>query len=110
MTTEELKKFEESLLALRDQLSHEIKDLIRGGTDLGDSGDEEEESDESEEAGITHEEAIVLKDRLHRVLDALERIKAGTYGACESCHGPMGNDMLEADPESRMCAACKAKG
>ena len=108
MTTEDLKKFEESLLALRDQLSHEIKDLIRGG-DLGDSGDEEEEADEAEEAGIAHAETIVLKDRLHRTLDALERIKAGTYGMCESCHGQISHELLEADPESRECGACKAK-
>ena len=105
MTTEDLKRFEESLLALRDQLSHEIKDLIRGA-DMGhDAGDEEEAADHDEEAGIAHAEAIVLKERLHRTLDALERIKAGTYGSCEGCGGAVGHDMLEADPESRMCAA-----
>ncbi len=109
MTTEELKKYEESLLILRDQLSHNIKDIIQG-TDLGDSGDEEEESDETEERGIANAETIVLKDRLHRVLDALDRIKAGTYGTCELCHGSIGHAVLEVDPESRECAACKTKG
>jgi DnaK suppressor protein len=109
MTTEETRHYEESLLALKDQLSHEIKDVIQG-TDLGDNAGDGGDlaSDEVEERGIAHAEAIALKDRLHRVMDALERIKAGTYGTCESCKGAIGREILEIDPESRLCKACKA--
>lgn len=107
MTTEETAKFEESLLALRDQLSHEIKDVIQG-TEMGEGEDAgDTETDESEERGIAHAEAIALKDRLHRVLDALERVKAGTYGTCELCGGAIESAILEIDPESRACMACK---
>ncbi len=109
MNTEELKKFEESLLALRDQLSHEIKDLIVGADMGNDAGDDDEEVDKAEEAGIASAEALVFKERLHQVLDALERMKAGTYGTCESCGGAIGYDVLEVDPESRECKVCKAK-
>lgn len=108
MDTENRKNHEESLLALRDQLSHEIRDIIRGG-ELGDDSDQADiEADESEERGIANAEAIALKDRLHGVLDALERIKAGTYGVCEGCKGTISDDVLEAAPESRLCKACKA--
>ncbi len=109
MNTEELKKFEESLLALRDQLSHEIKDLIVGADFGNDAGDDDEETDKAEEAGVASAEALVLKGRLHQVIDALDRMKAGTYGTCESCGLVVGGDVLEADPESRECKACKAK-
>jgi len=108
MATENGKNHEESLLALRDQLSSEIKDIIRGG-ELGDDSDQADiETDESEERGVANAEAIALKDRLHSVLDALERIKAGTYGVCEACAGAISDDVLEAAPESRLCKACKA--
>ena len=108
MAMENEKNHEESLLALRDQLSHEIKDIIRGG-ELGEDSDQADiEADESEERGIANAEAIALKDRLHSVLDALERVKAGTYGVCEGCKGVIGADVLEAAPESRLCKACKA--
>src|SRR3954451_12877920 len=34
---------------------------------------------------------------------ALERIEAGTYGACERCGKPIGEDRLEAIPYATLC-------
>ena len=106
MKPEELKKYETILLDLQSTLSREIKEVIRGA-DMGEMGNRDEEADATEESGIAHAEQIALKGRLHAVLDALERVKAGTYGVCGKCGGAISADVLEAAPESLYCAACK---
>ena len=109
MNTETMKKYEEKLLALRDELSREIKDVIKD-TDMGNDVDGgTEETDESEERGTAYAAQITLKDRLHDALDALLKIKSGMYGICEKCGGEIGADVLDAAPESRECKACKTK-
>ncbi|MSR73822.1 MAG: hypothetical protein EXS60_02100 [Candidatus Pacebacteria bacterium] len=104
---DELKKYETILLDLQALLSKEIKDVIRAGNDMGEIGNRDEEADETEESGIAHAEQITLKGRLHAVLDALERVKAGTYGTCLKCSGAISHDVLDAVPESLYCAMCK---
>jgi RNA polymerase-binding transcription factor DksA len=42
--------------------------------------------------------------------DALGRVKTGTYGECESCGGPVGQQRLRALPEARLCQSCIAAG
>ena len=107
MTHDDSKKYEAILLELQATLSKEIKDVIRGGNDMGEMGNRDEEADETEESGIAHAEQIALKGRLHAVLDALERVKAGTYGVCLKCGNAIGADVLDAVPESLYCVACK---
>lgn len=107
MKEDDVKKYEAILLGLQADISKEIKDVIRGGTDMGETGNRDEEADATEEAGIAHAEQIILKGRLHAVLDALERIQVGTYGVCVKCGSGIGTDVLDAAPESVYCAACK---
>ena len=38
--------------------------------------------------------------------DAIDRIKAGTYGICGSCDQPIGADWLTATPYASDCPAC----
>jgi len=45
-------------------------------------------------------------DRLNQVLEALDRIKSGTYGICKSCRTPIPFRRLEIVPETTMCIAC----
>lgn len=107
MTQDDFKKYETILLDLQAALSKEIKDVIRGGNDMGEIGNRDEEADETEESGIAHAEQIALKGQLHAVLDALERITAGTYGTCLKCGGAISHEVLDAAPESLYCAGCK---
>lgn len=107
MKEDDLKKYEAVLAELQVNLSKEIKEVIQGGSDMGEIGNRDEEADETEESGIAHAEQIVLKGRLHAVLDALERIKAGAYGVCMKCGSVIGADVLTAAPESVYCAGCK---
>ncbi|MBO0713935.1 MAG: TraR/DksA C4-type zinc finger protein [Acidimicrobiales bacterium] len=37
---------------------------------------------------------------------ALDRLKAGTYGTCEGCGGPIPSQRLEIIPASRLCVEC----
>lgn len=39
---------------------------------------------------------------------ARERVRAGTYGSCESCDGPIAVARLEARPIARTCLQCAA--
>lgn len=47
--------------------------------------------------------AAYLTELLAEVDAALERLNAGTYGICESCHDPIEKDRLLADPLVRFC-------
>lgn len=40
---------------------------------------------------------------------ALARLEQGTYGECEICHQPIGDDRLEAVPAARFCVEHQAE-
>jgi sigma-B regulation protein RsbU (phosphoserine phosphatase) len=44
-----------------------------------------------------------LRELLDEVDSALERMKAGTFGICETCHDPIEKDRLITDPLVRYC-------
>jgi RNA polymerase-binding protein DksA len=54
---------------------------------------------------------LALRERAERALadvdDALERIAAGTYGACTSCGRPIAPERLEALPWAAHCIDCQ---
>jgi RNA polymerase-binding protein DksA len=47
-----------------------------------------------------------LQQHLTEIDAAQQRVDAGTYGACETCGGPIGCDRLEARPTARTCIRC----
>ena len=49
------------------------------------------------------------QDIVFEIDEALNRIKIGTYGACESCAGPIEKARIRALPYSRMCIGCQSK-
>jgi RNA polymerase-binding transcription factor DksA len=44
-----------------------------------------------------------IESELHDVELALRHLDEGTYGRCEQCHEPIGDDRLEAIPAARFC-------
>ena len=68
----------------------------------------------SQAAAATHvfeqQRDLALRDReraqLRQVEDALERLDAGTFGACRSCGRPIGAERLEAIPWAALCIDC----
>jgi DnaK suppressor protein len=55
-------------------------------------------------------EALVRQAQHHleEVNAALSRLDAGTYGTCEVCGTPIGEERLEARPAARVCILCAA--
>ena len=50
------------------------------------------------------------RDRLAEVDAALVRLDAGSYGSCERCGRPIGEERLDARPETRLCIDCARLG
>lgn len=111
--------------ALKEKLELEKKTLVEELSGLGildtatnewratpvrEAG-ESEESDENDLATIAEgfEErssmTSVLQTRWHDVTDALAKMTAGTYGACEQCNNPIEEERLHANPAARTCIA-----
>lgn len=91
---------------------------------LGDARESEEVS-LSELSTIDQHQADVGTEMFHREADlsileqveaelvdverALERLEAGTYGTCEACGRPIGEERLEALPATRFCVDDQAQ-
>jgi DnaK suppressor protein len=56
-------------------------------------------------------DALLRRAREHLAeVDAAEaRLDAGTYGVCEGCGGPVGDERLEARPSARACIRCASR-
>ncbi len=71
-------------------------------------GKREEEATETLEL----EKRLTLENRIRQELStiehALEKIKNGTYGTCDSCGKPIDPARLEALPQANQCMDCKA--
>ncbi|HVP58506.1 MAG TPA: TraR/DksA C4-type zinc finger protein [bacterium] len=68
--------------------------------DLVSASVEKEKAFESGEAGV---------NAMREIATALERLKGGTYGACERCGKPIGFKRLQAMPSARLCVKCKTR-
>jgi len=49
------------------------------------------------------------REKLAEIEDSLEGIGNGTYGFCESCEEPIGEERLIVMPFTKVCIECKAK-
>lgn len=86
---------------------HDLDDLLHTSEGAG---------DDQADAGATalereQEMSIVnnTRDMLEQSVDALRRITAGTYGACQSCGQGIGRARLLAFPRANLCVACKQR-
>jgi DnaK suppressor protein len=92
------------LAAERERLTSELAALgvDRGTFDEGfaDSGQV------TAERGEVDALAGSLRETLGDIDNALEKIDKGTYGICERCGKPVGEDRLAAMPAARLCIQC----
>jgi DnaK suppressor protein len=100
--------------ALEDQqsaLRREIEDLgadpdadeVAFEADAGFS----DRSHSTEERGRVIAVGRALRSNLREVERALAKLDAGTYGTCERCGNPIGDERLEAIPWAPLCIDCK---
>ena len=107
-TLEELKV---KLLKTEKDLEAELKGL-EGVPEMGSDVEgeaAEEEADEAEEYSGNLGVKDSLKERLQNVKSALQEMEEDSYGKCKKCGMDIELEVLNVDPESRLCKACKTK-
>jgi DnaK suppressor protein len=75
-----------------------------------DSNADDEHDPEGATIGFERAQLTALlaraRERIAEVDDALRRVDAATYGVCERCGQPIGDERLAARPFARFCMAC----
>lgn len=117
MANRDMKRFEGLLRARRKEVLAELSDLeevylgknqretsgdVSGySTHPADMGSDEAMRDAAFSRGEAGGRAVEEID------EALERIKSGEYGRCESCGAEIPDARLEVIPEARLCIRCQ---
>jgi DnaK suppressor protein len=107
LTEKQIERFKEVLEEEQKKLAIEVekKEIP---TEFGDeTGNFDSDADEAEELENELSVGDTLRERLTQVEEALARIEAGTYGICEECGRIIEDKVLEAAPESILCAEDK---
>lgn len=108
MNQDQLRTYKDKLEKERTLLLAEIK-RSEQPADFGDDIDDfEEDTDKTEDFSNRMAIAGDLKRRLDEIDVALSKIRNGTYGICEKCGGPIGEDVLSISPEAPLCKSCQA--
>jgi RNA polymerase-binding transcription factor DksA len=95
------------LTAERERVSGQLREL---GVDRSTYDDGFADSGQvTAERGEVDALVGTLRETLADVDAALDKIEAGTYGACESCGGPIPDARLEAMPTARLCISCASQ-
>ena len=117
ITSDQLSHFKNKLEDEKALLEEELQRLgTRNPSNPSDwmpskPGDEEFGADKSDNADIIEEEGennaslSELEVRLMHVINALNKITAGTYGVCEVSGHDIEIERLEANPAARTCKA-----
>jgi DnaK suppressor protein len=110
--------------AVRDRLAAEhastttqIADLARdlGGIIEASAASNSDDEHDPEGSTIAFERAQVTallsraRERLADLDRAFDRLREGTYGACEGCGEPIAVERLAARPAARTCITCAAR-
>jgi RNA polymerase-binding transcription factor DksA len=116
MTGEEIDRYRDKLLSLRDRLTADVSQLSSealrqtGGEAAGSlSNTPLHLADLGSDTFAEHVTLGMLENErqaLQEVGDALARITQGTFGRCERCHGEIAKERLQALPYMRFCVAC----
>ncbi len=117
MKEEFIKERERELLKDKRRITSELEEIAKRGEIEGDYRAQFPEygsKDDENAAEVTdYEENLDLEHNLELLLQgikrALERIKKGTYGICESCKKEIDPARIKAFPAATLCLQCKTK-
>jgi DnaK suppressor protein len=110
-TQKELADYEARLKGLLAVLTGDIDKLEQEA--LGERATAQDASSEGGADSYFQEFSLELLERdestVREVLNALERIKSGSFGLCESCEAPILKERLKLVPHARNCIECQRK-
>jgi DnaK suppressor protein len=105
-----LLRLHKSLLSRRSDIRKKLADELDGLRNLNNAAVGGDSADVAFESG-TEEMASQLAEldarELHQIERALQRLKQGTYGLCESCGCKIPVGRLNALPYTTLCIACQ---
>jgi RNA polymerase-binding protein DksA len=111
LTAKDLEEFKHSLLKARAVLSGDLSQLHEEAFGQNGNVDASESKAGDTADGYYQEFNLQLLERdeetLQQVLEALERVDAGTYGQCEACENAIAKERLRAVPHARYCIDCQ---
>jgi RNA polymerase-binding transcription factor DksA len=107
----------DALIADRAATERRIVSLERDWSGIVESSAMTSTDDEHDPEGATiaferaQIETLIEQARAHldEIDDALERVRTGSYGNCESCGQPIAAGRLEARPFSTTCISCASR-
>ena len=82
----------------------ELRGVVGDNTPFADEVDEIQENELREIGFATR---TLLVERVHRLRDALARLRDGDYGTCVECGEPIAPARLRAMPEVQTCVRCQ---
>jgi RNA polymerase-binding transcription factor len=107
MDRDELLRLRASAEAGAATLARDLEALFMASRD---SNADDEHDPEGATIGFERAQLTALlaaaRERVAEVDDALGRMDAATYGSCERCGQPIGDERLAARPFVRYCMAC----
>lgn len=112
LTQDDIRQFEAMLLerrrtllddfrALEEEEAQSASETSAVSTHLADLGSDRASSDVN--LGVQESTSSEIRE----IDEALERIRDGSFGLCESCDQPIAKGRLEAIPYARLCIPCK---
>ncbi len=117
MNKRDLKHFEERLIEERLRLLKELgyfEDKIFSNSQRDAAGDLSaysvhmaDQASDAQEREKAYHMASSEGRLLYHIDEALQRIKEGTYGVCQTCRKKIQNTRLEVVPHARLCIECK---
>ncbi len=107
LTKTNIKKYQERLEKIKLKLQKEIKEDEKAPNFGKDFERPEERAEEAEAEFTSLSLAEEFRERLEDVQNALNKIIKNKYGVCEKCGKEIETKILDIDPESRFCKACK---
>ncbi len=95
------------LLDARGELSSEIEQESAGGEDVAElSSIDQHPANQATETFEREKDLSILEstdEQLRDIERALAGIEDGSYGSCEVCGRPIGDERLRAKPSARLC-------
>ncbi|MFN0006734.1 MAG: TraR/DksA family transcriptional regulator [Planctomycetota bacterium] len=111
LSAKDLEEYQQRLTALLGALTGDIDKLEQEA--LGDRTAALEPNSEGGTDSYFQEFSLELLERdestVREVIQALERIKLGTYGICEGCENSILKERLKLVPHARNCIECQRK-